>query len=313
MHYNNIYDSIKRSLDSTCIGSLSSTSSFYGRDAGITASEKRLPDFKLPEECDFAIKILNQNNQTILEKKFDNEKEFQTFCDKCTHIESAGFFSTSFKTARVNSIADFAKTFFFPTTTLYPIAPAAYLLTIIWDLGTLFCRLLTLPYRFYEYHHTPQHPLLAELRKAGLIKNTAEPYLDVHFRAKKYEGRNKANVHLGERILFERHTQHERSGYFDNSYFNFGGYSSHYSPAPKASSKYPNPKTQTDIHKRWAEEPFVPPTKDEARDFFELAPNFTKKKLNSQFRKKSLIFHPDKINDDGSCAKWAGQCRDVLK
>lgn len=313
---NNIYDSIKRNLDSNCIGS--STRSSYGKNAGISAPEKRLPDFKLPEECDFAIKILDQSNQTVLEKKFDNEKEFKAFCDKCTHIESVGFLSTSYKTTRVNSVADFAKAFLFPTTIMYPIAPAAYLLTMIWDLVTLFCRLLTLPYRFYEYHHTPQHPLLAELRKANLIKNTTEPYLDVHFRAKKCQGRKKAEVSLGERIFFERHTQHERSSYFesknsfDESYFNFD-YTADYSPPPKASSKYPNPKTQTDIHKRWTEEPFVPPTKDEARDFFELAPNFTQQQLNRQFRKKSLIFHPDKINDNGSCAKWAGKCRDVLK
>lgn len=314
MHYNNIYNFIKTTLDSPCMGN--SSSSRYGIDPGISAPEKRLPDFKPPEGYAFAIKILNQSNQIVLEKNFNNEKEFQTFCDKCTHIESVGFFSTSFKTARINSITDFTKTFFFPTTTMYPITPAAYLLTIIWDLGTLFCRLLTLPYRFYEYHHTPQHPLLEELKKADLVKNTKEPYLDVHFRAKKWEGRKKADIRLGERIFFERHTQQERSRYcerensssFDESYFNFDGYSSDSPPAPKASSKAPNPKTQADIHNRGAT-----PTIDEALAFFGLSPNFTQQQLDSQFRKKSLRFHPDKIKDNGFFAKWASNCREVLR
>lgn len=240
------------------------------------------------------------------------------FCDKCTQIENVGFFSTSFKTARVNSIADFAKTFFFPTTTLYPIEPAAYLLTIIWDLSSLLCRLLTLPYRFYEYHNAPEHPLLVELRKSGLVKDSAGPYLDVHFRAKRCTSTKKADVHLGERIFFEQHTQHERSRYcnseieilssFHNYRFKSGENSSH---AQETSTAYPNPKTKEAIQNRWAEEPFVPPTIKEARDFFGLKPGFTKNELDRNFRQKMRAFHPDKIKVTESCGKWVNKCREV--
>ncbi|MFI5420445.1 MAG: hypothetical protein ACHQ1H_05715, partial [Nitrososphaerales archaeon] len=106
MFNNNPFDFIKTKFNDQTIGC--SQSYLRGNGPSIPA-----PAVNTAIPIGFSVNIINQYGQSILEKTFVSEEEFQRFCNKCTLIEPTGFASISFNTARIDNITDFAKTFFF--------------------------------------------------------------------------------------------------------------------------------------------------------------------------------------------------------
>ncbi len=197
------------------------------REAGVgktlESKENILVDALACQDESYAIEIISQTGKVLSEITYCKE-EFTDFCSKFQEVEKTAekqtqsFWSISARTARVNTISEFVKTFFFPTTTLYS-NKVPFFLTVLWDLLTVVCRIFALPVTFYEMKNSGESSVLQAFKKLpdmGDINphELQGPYVDIHFHMKVFDGPKKIELQSGKRLFFRKHTKQENTEYF---------------------------------------------------------------------------------------------------